>query len=113
MNEPFAITVGVNDSLLFTFGGEGGQQVTVTLTAGAARTGAQVTTDIQAAFTAAGAPATAEPASYGAIFVQSTQRVAVEGSACDTLGIDGYRDPMSVLATLTTDLGTVGAEGDW
>ena len=42
VNEPFAITAGVNDALLFTFGGDGGQQVTVTLTAGAARTGAEV-----------------------------------------------------------------------
>ena len=37
MNEPFAITAGANDALLFTFGGEGGQQVAVTLTAGAAQ----------------------------------------------------------------------------
>ena len=56
VNEPFAITAGVNDALLFTFDGDGGPQVSVTLSAGAARTGAEVAGEIEAAFEAAGAP---------------------------------------------------------
>ena len=72
INEPFAIDAGVNDALLFTFGGEGGQQVSVTLTAGAARTGEDVAADIHAAFNAAGAPATARAVSYGQQWIEST-----------------------------------------
>ena len=113
VNEPFAITAGVNDALLFTFGGDGGQQVNVTLTAGAARTGAEVAGDIQAAFTAAGAPATAEPVSFGQIWIESPLDIAVEGTACATLGLDGSRAANSIQATLTDHLGEVGDEGDW
>ena len=47
VNEPFAITAGVNDALLFTFDGDGGPQVSVTLSAGAARTGAEVAAAIR------------------------------------------------------------------
>ena len=113
VKEPFTIAAGVNDALVFTFGAAGGKQVSVTLTAGAARTGAEVAADIEAAFEAAGAPATASAVSYGQIWVEATQQVAVEGSACATLGLDGYRTPMSVMATLTNQLGTPGSEGDW
>ena len=112
-NEPFAFTAGVNDALLFTFGGDGGQQVNVTLTAGAARTGAEVAGDIQAAFTAAGAPATAESVSSGQMWIVSPLDIAVEGSACATLGLDAVRTASSVQATLTDHLGDAGMEGDW
>ena len=111
VNEPFAITAGVNDALLFTFGGDGGQQVSVTLTAGAARTGAEVAGDIQAAFTAAGAPATAEPVSFGQIWIESPLDIAVEGTACATLGLDGSRAANSIQATLTDHLGEAGDGG--
>ena len=113
INEPFAIEAGLNDSLLFTFGGEGGQQVPVTLAAGTARTGEQVAADIQAAFTAASAPATARAVSYGQQWIESPMRIDVEGSACETLGLDGYAEPMSIQATLTHHLEDAGTEGDW
>ena len=112
-NEPFAITAGVNDALLFTFDGTG-QQVSVTLTAGAARTGAEVAGDIEEAFEAAGAPATARAVSNGQQWIESTHPIKVEGTTCATLGFDSYeRTPNSVMATLTDQLGTVGTEGDW
>ncbi|MCL4486934.1 MAG: hypothetical protein M1570_02230, partial [Chloroflexi bacterium] len=114
MNEPFAIVAGANDALQFTFGGESGQVVDVTLTAGAARTGEQVAADIQAAFTASNAPATARAVSYGQQWVESPMRVEVSGSACETLGLDGYALPMSIQATATEDhLHDAGTEGDW
>ena len=104
----------MNDALLFTFGGDGGQQVNVTLTAGAARTGAEVAGDIQAAFTAAGAPATAEPVSFGQIWIESPLDIAVEGTACATLGLDGLEGgELDLMATLTDHLGEAGDEGDW
>ena len=112
--EPFAITAGVNDALLFTFDGAGGPQVSVTLTAGAARTGAEIAADIEAAFEAADAPATAQAVSYGQQWIESTHPIQVEGSACATLDFDSFqRTPNSVLATLTDHLGDVGTEGDW
>ena len=111
--EPFAITAGVNDALLFTFGGEGGQQVSVTLAAGAARTGAEVAADIQTAFTAAGAPATAQAVSYGQQWVESPVDIAVEGSACEALGFIAGAVANSIQATLTDHLGDPGTEGDW
>jgi hypothetical protein len=112
-NEPFAITAGVNDALLFTFDGTG-QQVSVTLTAGATRTGAQVAADIRAAFTEGGAPATAQAVSSGQQWIKSTHPIKVEGTACATLGFDSYeRTPNSVMAILTDHLGAVGTEGDW
>ena len=88
VNEPFAITAGVNDALQFTFGGEGRQVVNVTLTAGAARTGAEVCAQIfRRRSTAAGAPATAEPVSFGANLDRVTDRTStVDGTACDALG---------------------------
>ncbi|MBS1853882.1 MAG: hypothetical protein JST11_00840 [Acidobacteria bacterium] len=113
-NEPFTITAGVNDALLFTFDGDGGPQVSVTLSAGAARTGAEIATEIEAAFESAGAPATAQAVSYGQQWIESTHPIKVEGSACATLGFDSYqRTPLSVMATLTDHLGEAGTEGDW
>ena len=101
VNEPFAITAGVNDALLFTFDGDGGPQVSVTLSAGAARTGAEVAGEIEAAFEAAGAPATAQAVSFGQQWIESTHPIKVEGTACATFGFDSYqRTPSSVMATL-------------
>ena len=115
MNEPFAIDAGVNDALQFTFGGEGRLVVNVTLAAGAARTGAEVCADIHAAFDSAGAPATAEPVSFGQTWITSQTDVTVDGTACDVLGFfpGGGALVNSVRATLTDHLGTVGDEGDW
>ncbi len=114
VNEPFAITAGFNDALLFTFDGDGGSQVSVTLSAGAARTGAEVAAEIEAPFEAAGAPATAQAVSFGQQWIESTHSIKVEGTACATLGFDSYqRTPSSVMATLTDHLGEVGTEGDW
>jgi hypothetical protein len=47
MNEPVAITSGVSDGLLFMIDGEGGRRLSVTLTAGEARTGAEIAADIR------------------------------------------------------------------
>lgn len=114
INEPFAITAGVNDALQFTFGGGGGQLVDVTLTAGAARTGEQVAADMQAALSANNAPATARAVSSGQQWIESPMRVDVSGSACLTLGLDGYAEPMSVQAVLKeSHLDGAGTEGDW
>ena len=79
VNEPFAITAGVNDALLFTFDGDGGPQVSVTLSAGAARTGAEVAAEIEAAFEAAGAPATAQAVSFGQQWIESTHPIDGRG----------------------------------
>ncbi|HZT29401.1 MAG TPA: hypothetical protein VFA33_05935 [Bryobacteraceae bacterium] len=113
VNEPFDISAGVNDGLVFTFGG--GPVATVTLTAGASRTGAEVAADIQTAFDAAGVPATARPVSFGQIWVESQTDVSVDGTACDVLGFFPGSQGLvnSVRATLTDHLGTPGDEGDW
>jgi len=88
--------------------------VSITLSAGAARTGAEVATEIESAFEAAGAPATAQAVSFGQQWIESAHPIKVEGTACATLGFDWYqRTPSSVMATLTDHLGEVGTEGDW
>jgi hypothetical protein len=114
-SEPFAITAGVNDALQFTLGGEGGQVVAVTLTAGAAQTAAQVAADIQAAFTAAGAPGGAR-ANGGLVEVWSTLRIDtndVPNSANATLMLYGPAWAGATKATVTDHLGQTGADGDW
>ncbi len=89
-NDNFTITAGVNDALDFTVNGE---DVTVTLTAGA-RTAAQIATDIQNAFTAAGIDATAA-ADNGYVKItnantgSSNSIVINTGTANTTLGLTG------------------------
>jgi hypothetical protein len=113
--EPFAITAGVNDALQFTLGGEGGIVVPVTLTAGEARTAAEVAADIQSAFAAASATGGAE-ASGGAVVVWSDKQIdtnEVPSSAWSTLGMYGPAFASSVMAAVTNHLGETGVEGDW
>ena len=112
--EPFAITAGSSDALQFTIGGEGGTVVPVTLTAGAARTAAEVATEIQAALVAAGVDGGAQDVG-GAVEVWATNRIdtdTVANSANLTLGLYGPAWINSIRATVTDHLGEVGAEGD-
>ena len=113
--EPFAITAGSNDALQFTIGGEGGTVVPVTLTAGAARTAAEVAAEIQSALLAAAVDGGAQDVG-GAVEVWATNRIdtdTVANAANTMLGLYGPAWINSIRATLTDHLGDVGAEGDW
>jgi flagellin len=89
-NDNFTITASTNDALDFTINGE---DVTVTLTAGT-RTAAQIATDINTAFTAAGIDATAA-ADNGYVKITNSLTgsgnsiVINTGSANATLGLTG------------------------
>jgi hypothetical protein len=88
---PYAITTGSNDALQFTFGGEGGTVVSLTLTAGAARTAAEVAAEIQASMFAAGVDGGAQDAG-GAVEVWASTKIdtdTVANSANLTLGLYG------------------------
>ena len=51
--------------------------------------------------------------SFGEIWIESPLDIAVEGTACTTLGLDGSKTAHSIQATLTDHLGEAGDEGDW